>query len=262
MNLFVEGLQGSGKSTLVQKLEKLHPGYTIYREGDYSPIELAWCAYLTEEEYARVLSQYPALRPQIAENTIAEGDRRVVCYTKVRTDDRAFFQDLERFEIYNGRVSCEDFEAVRLRRYREWHGNGTVSECALMQNTVEDMILFRQKTDEEILMFFRRVRETLAGKPYRILYLSTEDIEGNLGIIRKERSDEKGNELWFPMLLDFFNESPWAAARGLSGEQALLAHLAHRQTLEMRICREIFPDRSTILRSKDYRTEELPADAE
>lgn len=40
---FIEGLQGAGKSTYVSMLEKQfsEQGYTAYREGDYSPVELA-----------------------------------------------------------------------------------------------------------------------------------------------------------------------------------------------------------------------------
>jgi nucleoside-triphosphatase THEP1 len=41
MNFFIEGLQGSGKSTLVQKISEKLPEYTAVREGDYSPVELA-----------------------------------------------------------------------------------------------------------------------------------------------------------------------------------------------------------------------------
>ena len=51
MNYFVEGLQGSGKSTLVQKLSELSPECIAIREGDYSPVELAWCAYVDEKKY-------------------------------------------------------------------------------------------------------------------------------------------------------------------------------------------------------------------
>ena len=42
-NYFIEGLQGAGKSTLVQKLSAHLPEHTVFREGDYSPVELAWC---------------------------------------------------------------------------------------------------------------------------------------------------------------------------------------------------------------------------
>ena len=52
MNYFIEGLQGSGKSTLVEKLSKRYPDCTVFREGDYSPVELAWCARVTKKRYA------------------------------------------------------------------------------------------------------------------------------------------------------------------------------------------------------------------
>ena len=71
MNYFVEGLQGSGKSTLVQKLSQLNPGYTAVREGEYSPVELSWCAYVDAGQYDRILETYPDLRSQIEE---AQGD--------------------------------------------------------------------------------------------------------------------------------------------------------------------------------------------
>ena len=43
VNYFVEGLQGSGKSTLVKRLSERLPDHKAFHEGDYSPVELAWC---------------------------------------------------------------------------------------------------------------------------------------------------------------------------------------------------------------------------
>ncbi len=257
MNYFVEGLQGSGKSTLVRALSERFRDHTALREGDYSPVELAWCAYLDEDAYRDVLEQYPGLRPQIEENTVAEGGRRVVCYTKVKTDDPAFYRELEQYEIYNGRMPDEEFRRTVLRRFAAWDGDGMIFECSLFQNIVEDMILFRQASDEEILAFYRQVRDALAGKRLHIVYLETADIPGSIGVVRRERVDDRGNEAWFSMLCGFFDASPWAAARGLRGEAALMAHLAHRQALELRLCREVFPGFVTVLRSKGYTDAEL-----
>lgn len=71
-NYFIEGLQGAGKSIFVQKLSEVLDDYKVFREGDYSPIELAWCAYVTEEQYTQIL-----------------------------TDRPGFHRELERYEIYN-----------------------------------------------------------------------------------------------------------------------------------------------------------------
>ena len=257
MNYFVEGLQGSGKSTMVRKLSEWNPGYTAVLEGEYSPVELSWCAYVNGDQYKEILNRYPGLRSGIEEKTYSECGRKIICYTKIVTDNRAFYQDLEQYEIYNNRVSFDDFRSIVLGRYRKWSSDKMIFECSLFQNTVEDMILFRQASDEEILSFYRLVREALNGKEYRIIYLKADDIRANLNIIRKERSDGSGNELWYPMMLGFFNDCPYSKARGLQGEDALINHFRHRQNLELRICEEIFPDRSTILRSKEYTDESI-----
>ena len=257
MNYFVEGLQGSGKSTLISRLSERHPDCLPIREGEYSPVELAWCAWLEVPEYQDILEAFGSLRPQIEAKAYRENGHMIVCYTKVITEDQGFYRELEKHEIYNNRISFEAFRKIVLERFRNWNGDKKIFECSLFQNIVEDLMLFRDIPDEEILAFYREIRKVLEGKEYRILYLKTRDIAGNLQVIRKERSDEKGNELWFPMMLGYFDNCPASAAHGLSGEKALIDHFAHRQELELRICREIFPDRYIILNSKEYRTEDL-----
>lgn len=69
-NFFIEGLQGAGKSTLVQKLSGELKDYTVFREGDYSPVELAWCAYTTKEQYHKLLTEYPSLQAEIQEKQL------------------------------------------------------------------------------------------------------------------------------------------------------------------------------------------------
>jgi hypothetical protein len=108
------------------------------------------------------------------------------------------------------------------------------------------------KSDEERVDFYKEIRKALEGKEYQIMYLRADDIASNIAVIRKERSDDKGNEMWFPLMLGYFDNSPYAKGKGLSGEEALLAHLAHRQNLELRICEEVFAGKYTVLKSKNY----------
>ena len=189
MNFFVEGLQGSGKSTMVRKLFEFNPDYSAIREGEYSPVELSWCAYVNNDQYEEILKKHPELRSEIEGKTFSEGKRKIICYTKIVTDNQAFFQDLEQYEIYNNRVPFDDFRSIVLERYRKWDSDKMIFECSIFQNTIEDMILFRQMSDEEIIAFYRLVREALNGKEYCIIYLKADDIRVNLDIIRKERSE-------------------------------------------------------------------------
>lgn len=252
MNYFVEGLQGSGKSTLVNRLSEKRPDYRAIREGEYSPVELAWCAYMSREQYGDILNRYRPIRPAIEEKSFPEGDRMIVCYTKIRAEDRAFYHDLEQYEIYNGRVDKDEFRKIILRRFDRWNGDKTIFECSLFQNIMEEMILFQDASDREIMEFYGQVGDALSGKAVHILYLQTDDIASNISVIRKERRDDQGNELWFLLMLRFFDESPYAKKRSLAGEAALLEHFRHRQDLELRLCREIFPGRFTVLKSKQH----------
>ncbi|MBQ8913745.1 MAG: hypothetical protein IJ054_06855, partial [Lachnospiraceae bacterium] len=77
MNYFVEGLQGSGKSTLVERIAKNHRGYVAIHEGDYSPVELAWCAYVSHKEYQEILDKYNEIRSDIELNSYIEKDHVV-----------------------------------------------------------------------------------------------------------------------------------------------------------------------------------------
>ena len=257
MNWFVEGLQGSGKSTLIEKLSGKYPDHIVFREGDYNPVELAWCAYVSKEKYEEILDTYKELRQEIEEKSYEEGSRRVICYTKIITDVPGFHKDLEQYEIYNNRVSKEDFKRIIFDRYRKWNSDKMILECSLFQNIVEDMILFQNASDQDILGFYEELGKVLADKKLHIMYLASEDVAANINVIRKERSDDQGNEMWFPLMLGFFNESPFAKAHGVSGEDAMIEHFVHRQELEQRICREIFPWRYTVLKSKNYEDSEL-----
>ena len=255
MNYFVEGLQGSGKSTMTRKLLENRAGSTVFMEGDYSPVELAWCAYVDEKKYEEILKKYSVIRDLIEKKTVAENEKRIICYTKIRTDIPGFYEDLEQYEIYNGRTSLDEFRTIILERYKIWNGENMIFECSLFQNTVEDMILFRCSSDEEIISLYRQIAEAISGKDYHIVYLKTENFVDNLNVIRKERSDEFGNELWFPVMCRYFNESPYAQRNGLNGEDDLIRHFQHRQKLELRICQEVFPNKYTILESKRFKDE-------
>ena len=118
-------------------------------------------------------------------------------------------------------------------------------------------MLYFDMQDEEIIAFYKKIADVLAQKQYRILYLDTEDVAGSLEVIRKERVDEKGNEIWYQMMLQFLESCPYGKKHGFKGFDDLVVHLEHRKTLEKRIMNEIFGEHAVILKSKDYDLESI-----
>ena len=116
MNYFIEGLQGSGKSTLVRRMSDKHPEYKVFHEGDHSPAELAWCAYVSRDTYSSILKKFPDIQSEIAQKSYEEDEHMIICYTQIITDIPGFHKYLEQYEIYNNRVSREAFRNIILTR--------------------------------------------------------------------------------------------------------------------------------------------------
>ena len=255
MNYFIEGIQGAGKSTLVGKISERLPDFHVFREGDYNPVELAWCAYLTKEQYEMILEKYAGIADEIKAHTKPEKnteERYIVSYTQILTDIPGFHKDLEQYEIYNGRVDRKTFEEIILSRYSAWTGENEIFECSIFQNIIENQILFFEMSDDEIIDFYKRLKSVIKTNEFKILYLESDDIAGNIDKIRKERVDEHGNEIWFKLMMGFLEECPYGLSHGLKDFDGLIKHFEHRMSLELRILKEIFPKNSTVLRSKNY----------
>lgn len=248
MHIFVEGIQGMGKTTLLNQLKQDNPKYHAYREGDYCPVELAWCAYLSEEEYQKAVGRYPLLRAEIEEWTTREADKYIVAYTRIITDTAGFHKYMEQYEIYNGRKPAKEFETIVLNRFQNLASGGNdIFECAFFQNIMEELILFQERTDEEIRAFYRKLFSVAGGEEFMLYYLYGEDIGGAIRRIQMERADEQGNPVWYPLMLEYLKNSPYGKKHRIRDFDGMVAHFRHRQQLELLIIREILGDHARIL---------------
>ena len=249
-SIFIEGIPGTGKSTLQTRLAQEVQGYRVYREGDPSPVELAWCGYLTREQWEGTLLRYPEFAGQIREQTRVEGERYLVAYTRILAEKRAFYEEMERYEIYNGRVDFQTFHDVIMKRYQAFSGEVSLFECSFLQNSIETMMLFYEMEEDDILAFYEEAYGILRQKGFGLVYLDTDEIRSGLLQIKKERSDEDGNEMWYPLMLNFLKTSPYGKSHGYEGLEDVAEHFERRRRLEMRILAEILKQDCLILRAR------------
>lgn len=256
-NVFVEGIQGMGKSTLLNAVFDAASEFHVCREGDYSPVDLAWCAWMSKEEYEEVLKRYNPIRDEIIKNTFREQQNFIVTYTKIITDIPNFHKDLERYEVYNKRKTLQDLKELIFSRYRNFSESGYLFECAFFQNIIEDLILFHLLKDCEIIEFYRELYGNVNKEQFLLLYLYNDRLEESIKIIRKERCDDSGNELWYQMMLEYLIRSPYGMEHECGAFEDLIAHFKHRQQLEMRIIKEVINDRALVLSAKNWKINEV-----
>ena len=258
-NIFIEGIQGMGKSTLLKCIEEAIPEIHVCCEGDYSPIDLAWCAWMTRKEYGDLLNQYESLRQEVVKNTIQEYDHVIVTSTKIVTDVPEFYSSAEKYEIYNGRLSLQEFQNIIWMRYGKFSERGYIFECSFFQNIIEDLILFHQLSDDEIVGFYQELWQQIKRDKFLMFYLYSEKIEENIIVIKEERSDDNGNPIWYQMMLEYLVNSPYGKAHQYRDFEDLVAHFRHRQKLEMRIIKEIIGDNAIVLPAKEWNAGEVLA---
>lgn len=256
-NIFIEGMQGSGKTTLLETLSKRMGGYRTYREGDISPVELAWCSYLTQEQYDGILCSFPELRDGIEAHMKREDGHCIVAYTRVQTENIEFYRHMEQFEIYNGRRPWEEFREIILHRFSAFGEEGNLFECSFLQNIVETMLLYYELTEEEILAFYGELFSKVDQDKFAMIYLDSEKPEDNLNQARKERVDESGREVWYELMLEYVRESPYGRKQEIMDEDVLIRHLRRRRRIEKKIIGTVLGDRCIVVLAKEYDTESL-----
>ena len=256
-NIFIEGIQGTGKTTLLRLLGQQLPDYHVYWEGDYCPVELAWCTYMTKAEYQLALADFPDLIDEIKKRTTVEGDRYIIEYTRILAERRDFYEYMERFEIYNGRRPLEEFRQILRTRYSNFEGTGNVFECSFFQNTMEELLLYYDMSEQEIIEFYEELFAKLRDKDFLMLYLHSEQIEENILQIKKERSDNSGNEMWYPLMLRYLNETPYGKEHPFAGVEDMAVHFRRRMEVELKVIEKVIDGQAIVLQAKEYDMEEL-----
>ncbi len=256
-NIFIEGTQGSGKTTLLETLAGKLDGYRAFREGDYSPVELAWCSYMTEEQYTEMLEKFPEYVEKIRENTKVEDNFLIVTYTRIRTEDRSFYEYMERYEIYNGRKTPEEFRGIIMKRFSAFRGSGNLFECSFFQNVIETLMLYYLFSDREILAFYRDLFGRTEQEKFLMLYLYSDTLEEDIERARKERTDENGAEIWYALMLEYLNTSPYGEFQAFRSTADIAGHFRRRQKLELMVIQELFAEKCMILPAKQYNPDAL-----
>jgi hypothetical protein len=71
------------------------------------------------------LKSIKEIRGLIEEKSFRENGKRIICYTQILTDIPGFHKDLERYEIYNNRVSLNEMKDIILSRFKAWNKDKT-----------------------------------------------------------------------------------------------------------------------------------------
>lgn len=242
--LLIEGIPGSGKTTISTKINEWYLGKNIparlYNEGIANPVDLAWCAYVPIGQYNSLLEKYDSIRDRIKERTTIEGDYAIVEYTQVHcgTD---FYNDLENYEIYGGRVSTEQYLEITLRRWRTFGTKSptevSIMESALLQNTVMELLFYRCISEADIISHALTLVDYVKTFAPVVIYLSQPDVGKTIQHIANERSSPYGR--WIDNKIIYCEKTPYAQKHGIKGFDGVIKMIEMRKNLEKAILAQV-----------------------
>lgn len=201
--IFIEGVSGVGKSTMVQILsrELTDLGYKVeaYLEGDCTnPIDFYNTAYFTICEYEKLCNKYCSFRDFISANTIMTENARLIRYgnEKKFIFDEPLLSELSENELcYHPKkvIPINKYISVYTEIWKNYQGvvNGTVDfaifDGSLLHHPLNDMINNYHINEEQAARYISELLNALKLSKKYIFYLKTDNISERLRAARRER---------------------------------------------------------------------------
>ncbi|AZN38322.1 adenylyl-sulfate kinase [Paenibacillus albus] len=204
--ILVEGLCGTGKSTLAERLHRYLQQQGIsshfYDEGAKGhPVSLNWHAFFREEEYAELLERYPSVAEEIRSRAISGDHNYLIPYRDVTAFNEPESEAL-RAELKARELCWTDSPVATLSEFthaieRHWSrfaervsatDDVCVLEAVFLQHQIHDLLKHYQADDVQIEQHIRRIADKIAALDPVLIYLAQPSVREQQTWISSVRS--------------------------------------------------------------------------
>lgn len=205
--IFIEGVSGVGKSTMVQTLDRelTNLGYKVksYLEGDSTnPIDFYHTAYFTTLDYEKLCSKYSCYREIININTIKADDIRLIRYNNGK---KFIFEEPLLSELFDNEFCYHPKKIIPIDKYisiytKIWRNfqkalndefDFIIFDGSLLHHPLNDMINNYNISGKTAVPYIVALLNSLELKKRFIFYLKSDNISKQLELARKERKQPK-----------------------------------------------------------------------
>ena len=262
--VFIDGIPGSGKTTLAKKLydylRSINKKVELYQEGDLHPIDLAWCAILKENEYQNLTSKYQKYLNQINDNMRKVKDNYIIAYTKIRVEDEdsKLYDDFSKYEIYRTN-NLKTFKEAHIDLWTNFNDSFDkdtiyIFECVFLQNHINELILKHNLSDDKIITYFKDLEQTIKDTNPLMIYLDPTDVDYTVNRVIKERKTDKPEiyKDWIDLVIEYFNNTKYGKQKGYNTLSGVMRYFKDRINLEKEVLKNLNISNISINVKDDY----------
>ncbi|QVK18771.1 thymidylate kinase [Mycoplasmatota bacterium] len=265
--ILVEGIPGSGKTMISRKikhdLESKGEKAILYNEGDVHPADLAWHAYISLNEFERIVKEYPKYKTSLIKYTQIEENFALVAYTKLGIREKELFKYFEEHEVYDGRVPFEVFKKLHFKRWTKFvdqvnSDSIIIFECAYLQNHINELFAFHNKDRDNIIKYMLELINIVKKLKPILIYLSQPDVGETISRVAKERvsPDKSQYEDWIDLVISYVEKSMYGKLNNLKNFDGAIKFFEHRKKLELAVIEQL-PIDKVVIENPDYNWEKV-----
>lgn len=186
--ILVEGVCGTGKSTLAERLHhyliQQGKSSSFYDEGaEGHPVSLNWHAFFREKEYKDILERYPNKANEIRSRAIKEGSNYLIPYRGVNefSEVSALYAELKTCELCRTDSPIAALSEFTYSIQQHWarfaeltctRDTVYVIEAVFFQHQIHDLLRHYQASDSQIEEHIFGITDQIAAMNPVLFYLT------------------------------------------------------------------------------------------
>lgn len=246
--ILVEGLPGSGKSTIARKIFNILSSkglnVKLYTEEDYNhPADFDGFSYFSKKEFTNLLNKYSNYKNLLNKFKKDFYHGYLIHYRKAIDEnnliiDNTLLNDFKKNDVYD--LSITLHEKLILKRWKDFVLKSketdeiTIFECCFIQNPVTITMIKDNASKSVTINYIKKLEKIIKPLNPILIYANQDDIEISLTKIIEERPNE-----WFEGFKIYYTEQGYGSYFELRDVEGVLKILESRKLLEDEIYMEL-----------------------